>query len=131
MLANEFEERAIRDVDSGVSQNTWLDRVFAGSAAERVGISFRPQSPGVASFPVTTAGGSPAQRGRTEDTAEGTYTVAVSVKQNPHGGPFTVSTPLKTICGCPGWQTPLNGICEWRWWNPLTLPYSTGMLRGQ
>ena len=78
MLVNEFEERAARDGDAGVSQSTWLDRVFSGSAAERVGISFRPQSPGIASFPTTTAGGSPAQRAREQDADEGTYTVAIS-----------------------------------------------------
>ena len=37
-----------------------------------------PVAPGVAAYPVTTAGGSGAQRGRTEAVAESTYTVAVT-----------------------------------------------------
>ena len=73
-----LETRALRDGDSQTSQGTWLDRVFHGTAAERVGISFRPVAPGVASFPVTTAGGAPQQRGRTQAAAERTYTVNVT-----------------------------------------------------
>ena len=73
-----LETRALRDGDAGTSQGTWLDRVFHGTAAESIGISFRPVSPGVAAFPVTTAGGAPQQRGRTQAAAERTYTVAVT-----------------------------------------------------
>ena len=78
LLAGKLETRAARDGDGEANQSTWLDRVFQGMAAERVGISFRPVSPGVSALPVTTAGGSPAQRGRTEAAAESTYTVAVT-----------------------------------------------------
>ena len=59
-------------------QGTWLDRVFHGTAAERVGISFRPVAPGVAAYPVTTAGGDSGQQGRTQAVTESTYTVAVT-----------------------------------------------------
>ena len=79
LLAGKLETRAsIGDVDAGASQGTWLDRVFHGTAAESIGISFRPVAPGVASFPVTTAGGAPQQRGRTQAATERTYTVAVT-----------------------------------------------------
>ena len=40
-------------------------------------MSFRTVAPGVATFPATTAGGSPVQRGRTEAVNESTYSVAV------------------------------------------------------
>ena len=73
-----MEERAIINGDANTMQGTWLDRVFHGTAAERVGISFRPVAPGIAAYPVTTSAGSPAQRGRTEDTAVSTYGVAVT-----------------------------------------------------
>ena len=73
-----LETRALRDGDAEASQGTWLDRVFHGTAAEAIGISFRPVSPGVASFPVTTAGGAPHQRGRTQGASERVYTVAVT-----------------------------------------------------
>ena len=78
LLAGNLETRALRDGDAGASQGTWLDRVFHGTAAESIGISFRPVSPGVAAFPVTTAGGAPQQRGRTQAAAERTYTVNVT-----------------------------------------------------
>ena len=73
-----LETRAARDGDAMTSQSTWLDRVMFGTAAERLGVSFRTVSPGIASFPVTTAGGSPVQRGRTEAVSESTYTIAVT-----------------------------------------------------
>lgn len=78
LLAGKYEERAKRDGDAEASQGTWLDRVFYNTAAERVGISFRPVAPGVSAFPVTTAGGSPVQRGREEAVSESTYTVNVT-----------------------------------------------------
>ena len=78
LLGRGLEERAARDGDAAVNQGTWLDRVFAGTAAERLGISFRPVAPGVAAYPVTTVGGAPVQRGRTEAVTESTYTVAVT-----------------------------------------------------
>ena len=78
LLAGNLETRAIRNGDANTMQMTWLDRVFQGTAAERVGISFRPVAPGIAAYPVTTAGGSPIQRGRTEAVTESTYTVAIT-----------------------------------------------------
>ena len=78
LLSKGLEERAKRDGDAQGNQMTWLDRVFAGSAADALGVSFRTVAPGVAAYPVTTAGGTPAQRGRTEAAAEGTYTVDVT-----------------------------------------------------
>ena len=78
LLAGNLETRAKTEGDAGTSQGTWLDRVFHGTAAESIGISFRPVAPGVASFPVTTAGGAPQQRGRTQAATERTYTVNVT-----------------------------------------------------
>ena len=73
-----LETRAARDGDAMASQASWLDRVMAGTAAERLGVSFRTVAPGVATFPYTSAGGSPVQRGRTQAVAESTYTIAVT-----------------------------------------------------
>ena len=78
LAGDEPEVRAAIDGEAATSQGTWLDRVFHGTAAEAVGISFRPVAPGVASFPVTTAGGAPQQRGRTQAATARTYTVAVT-----------------------------------------------------
>ena len=51
----------------------------------RVGISFRDAGPGVAAYPVTTAGGAGVQRGRTQAVTESTYTIAVTeIKPSRH-----------------------------------------------
>ena len=60
------------------SQATWLDYLFAGTAADRVGVSFRPVASGTHTIPTFSAAPSGVQRGRTEAVAEGTYTLAVS-----------------------------------------------------
>ena len=78
LLAGKPETRAIIPGDAQTSQGTWLDRVFRGTAAESIGISFRPVAPGIAAYPVTSAGGAPQQRGRTQAASARTYTVAVT-----------------------------------------------------
>lgn len=73
------EARATTDTDSQANQSSrWLDRLFAGTAAERIGITMESVAPGVASFPVTTAGASAAQRGRSEAVADAAWTVGVT-----------------------------------------------------
>ncbi len=73
-----LETRAKRDGDANASQRSWVDRVFAQSAAQRVGVTFSSVPAGVAAFPVTSAGGSGVQRGREEAVAESTYTISVT-----------------------------------------------------
>ena len=72
------EDRATTNTDSAVMQGTWLDRLFSQTAAMRLGITFRSVMPGVASYPVTTAGASAAQRGREEAAADAAWTVGVT-----------------------------------------------------
>ena len=93
-----LEERAIRDLDAQGNQGTWLDRVFAESAAARIGISMPVVAPGVAAYPVMSAGASGAQRGRTEATAEGTFTVKVTeLKPSRHSvyGIYSIEDELR------------------------------------
>ena len=77
-LEDDLEQRTKRDGDAGASQGRWVDRVFAESAARRLGVTFDSVAPGVAAYPITSAGGSGAQRGREEAVAEGVYTFAVT-----------------------------------------------------
>ena len=77
-VPDDLETRAKRDGDAMASQRTWVDRVFADSAAMRLGITFASVPPGVTAYPVTTAGGGGKQRGREEAESESTYTVAVT-----------------------------------------------------
>ena len=71
------EERAVTGTDSGVNQGSWLDRIFAETAAARIGLTFASVAPGVASYPVTTAGGSGVQRGKGEAVGDTAWTVGV------------------------------------------------------
>ena len=73
-----LEQRAAIAGDAQSNQQTWIDRVFAESAAARVGVSFQTVAPGIASVPVTTAGATGAQRGNAQAAANATYTVGVS-----------------------------------------------------
>ena len=78
LLTRQAEDRAKRDGDGMAGQSTWLDYMFEGTAAERLGISFRPVASGTHTVPSFSAAPSGVQRGRGEAVGEGTYTLAVS-----------------------------------------------------
>ena len=78
LLTRAREDRALRDGDGMASQATWLDYLFEGTAADRLGISFRPVASGTHSIPSFSAAPSGVQRGRTEAVTEGTFTLAVT-----------------------------------------------------
>ena len=79
MLAPPMEQRATSNTDTTVMPRRWLDRLFAGSAAMTVGVTMESVPAGVASFPVTTAGASAAQRQRSTDAAaDAVWTVGVT-----------------------------------------------------
>ena len=63
------EERAAVDGDAAATQSTWIDRLFADTAAMQLGVTMPSVAPGVASFPVLGSTANPAQRGRAEDAA--------------------------------------------------------------
>ena len=74
-----IETRATTNVDGQVNQSgRWLDRLFAETAAMKIGITFDSVAPGIANYPITTAGASAAQRGRTEAAADTAWTVGVT-----------------------------------------------------
>ena len=72
------EERATTDVDTVTTPNRWLDRLFAVSAAAKVGITFESVAPGMKSYPVISAGATGAQRGRKEDAALAPWELSVT-----------------------------------------------------
>ena len=72
------EQRATTDTDTTTTPRRWLDRLFADTAIEAVGITRESVPMGVASFPVTSAGASAAQRGREEAAAAAAWTVGVT-----------------------------------------------------
>ena len=71
-------QMAKTDADAGTRQSTWLDRLFADTAAMHVGVTFESVRPGIQSYPVTTAGAAAAQRGRTEKAADASWTIGVT-----------------------------------------------------
>ena len=77
-MAEPLETRAAIDGDAKASQGTWLDRLFSDSAATRLGVTMPIVAPGIANYPIMTAGGSPIQRQRAEAASASTYTVAVT-----------------------------------------------------
>ncbi|MDE0052598.1 MAG: hypothetical protein OXO52_22680 [Rhodospirillales bacterium] len=78
LLAPPVEERATTDTNTTTTPRRWLDRLFAGSAADHLGITMESVPAGEASFPVTTAGASAAQRGRSEAAADAAWTLGIT-----------------------------------------------------
>ena len=68
------EHRAVTGLDSAVMPRRWLDRLFSGAASQSLGITMESVPVGVASYPVTTAGASAAQRGKDEAAGDTAWT---------------------------------------------------------
>lgn len=96
LLAPEIrhEERATTDAETVTTPRRWLDRLFAGTAAMNVGVTMESVPAGVASYPVTTAGASAAQRQRaTDSAADAAWTIGVTEakpKRNAVRAVFTI-----------------------------------------
>ena len=69
------EQREVTGVDTATMPRTWLDRLFSGTAAEAVGVSFQNVPPGQTSHPVTTKGATAAQRGKSEVADDAAWTL--------------------------------------------------------
>ena len=76
MLAPEVRQTS--DVDTMANQGTWLDRLFDRTAAEHIGVTFSSVGPGVASFPVTSAGATAEQQAKSEAASAATWTISVA-----------------------------------------------------
>lgn len=76
LLAPEPEVRAETDASAQANQQSWIDRVFEQSMATRLGITMRSVAPGVATYPVTTAGASGGQRARMEAKSADTQAIS-------------------------------------------------------
>lgn len=107
LLAPPLETRATTDTDTQTTPRRWLDRLFAGTAAERVGVTMESVPAGVASFPVTTAGASAAQRGRTEAAADAAWTVGVS-ELKPTRNAVRLTFNIEDAARLPGLESALT-----------------------
>ena len=116
LIAPERETRARRetratesDVDAGATQAGWLDRMFAGRAAARLGVTFESVAPGTATFPVVETGPTPAQRGRSEAVGSGAQAWTVSaneVKPTRHAARVTFT--MEDAARLPGLEEALR-----------------------
>ena len=78
-LNGSLETREATAANAQANQQRWLDRLFADTSCHaRIGITFDSVGPGRAAYPVTTAGGTPAQRGKSETTVDAPWTVGVT-----------------------------------------------------
>ena len=73
--------RATTNVDGQANQHSWLDRLFADSAAARLGISMESVAPGQAVYMTTTAGATGAQRSRSQAAAAAAWQVGVKTME--------------------------------------------------
>ena len=76
--AARVEDRAVTGVDIATMPRTWIDRLFAGTAAEAVGVTMESVPVGASSHPVTTAGATAAQRGKSQVAADAAWTIGVT-----------------------------------------------------
>ena len=74
----ELERRSTTDSDTVMVPRSWVDRLFYGSAAARLGITFESVPAGVTSYPVTTAGGSSGQRAKGQAATAADWTIGVT-----------------------------------------------------
>ena len=73
----EIEMRQTTAVETAVIPRRWVDRLFYGTAAARLGITFESVPAGVASFPVTTGGSASGQRAKSQAAAASAWTIGV------------------------------------------------------
>ena len=72
------EKRQTTAVDVSVNQGTWVDRLFNETAAQYLGVTFQSVGPGVASFPVTTAGATAAQLDKSAGATAAPWVVGIT-----------------------------------------------------
>ena len=108
LLAPSVEKRATTDTDTTTMPRRWLDRLFAGTAAERIGITMESVPAGVVSYPVTTAGASAAQRQRSTDAAaDAAWSIGVT-EMKPKRNAVRLLFSIEDAARIPGLESALN-----------------------
>lgn len=107
MLAPPLETRETTDIDTATTPRRWLDRLFAGTASERVGITMESVPAGIASFPVTTAGASAAQRAKSQVAADATWTIGVT-EMKPKRNAVRLVFNIEDAARIPGLESALT-----------------------
>ena len=106
--AARVETRATTDVDTMTTPRRWLDRLFAGTAAMRLGITMESVPVGSASYPVTTSGASAAQRARSTDAAsDAVWTIGVT-EMKPKRNAVRLQFSIEDAARIPGLESALT-----------------------
>ena len=106
--AARVETRATTDVDTMTTPRRWLDRLFAATAAMRLGITMESVPVGSASYPVTTAGADAAQRARSTDAAsDAAWTIGVS-EMKPKRNAVRLLFSIEDAARIPGLESALT-----------------------
>ena len=107
LLAPPLEQRATTDADTTVAPRRWLDRLFANTAAEHIGVTMESVASGVASYPVTTGGATAAQRQRSTDAAaDAAWTIGVS-EMKPKRNAVRLNFSIEDAARIPGLESAL------------------------
>ena len=102
------EDRAITDVDTMTTPSRWLDRLFAETAASRVGVTMESVPSGSASYPITMTGASAAQRQRsTDDAADAAWTIGVT-EMKPKRNAVRLVFTIEDAARIPGLESALT-----------------------
>ena len=101
------EHRASTAVDTQTMPRTWLDRLFSETAAMRLGITMESVPVGSASFPVTTAGASATQRGKSEAAADAVWTIGVT-ELTPKRNAVRLTFNIEDTARIPGLESALT-----------------------
>ena len=101
------EDRATTAADIMTTPRTWLDRLFAQTSAERLGITWQSVPTGSASFPVTTAGSEAAQRGKDEAADDTARTIGVT-ELTPKRNAATLKFSIEDVARIPGLESALT-----------------------
>ena len=101
------EHRAVTGVDSAVMPRRWLDRLFSGAASQSLGITMESVPVGVASYPVTTAGASAAQRGKDEAAGDTAWSIGVT-EMKPKRNAATLKFSIEDTARIPGLESALT-----------------------
>ena len=104
----QVETRATTDVDVMATPRRWLDRLFAGTAAMRLGITMESVPTGSASFPVTTAGASAAQLARSTDAAADASWVIGVTEMKPKRNAVRLQFSIEDAARIPGLESALT-----------------------
>ncbi len=101
------EDRAVTGVDTATMPRTWLDRLFAGTAAEGVGVTMESVPVGASSHPVTTAGATSAQRGKSQAASDAAWTIGV-VELKPKRNAVRLLFNIEDAARIPGLESALT-----------------------